>query len=182
MGPSPTLALASFGLDAGLQSVFGNPLVLGGAGLLVLVGIGYAGSRVLSRVRGGGRTDATPADEDDDETEFSVSYTPIESTSDDSWTPDSGGVSSGSSATNGGTSRSSSSSAGRSAAASSSAGGGSDDGTLDLGDVDDEEDSGTDTRIFTGARNAGAQRCPDCSKELPPNGEFEFCPFCGIEL
>lgn len=50
------------------------------------------------------------------------------------------------------------------------------------------EGTGSDTRIFvddidqygSGADPTGT--CPDCNEEIPSDGAYTFCPFCGCEL
>lgn len=78
--------------------------------------------------------------------------------------------------------RSGSASGGAAASASSRAG-----ASGSTGDADDEG-SGSDTRIFTDdfGQYAGdgtpVERCPDCEEEIPSDGVYKFCPFCGHEL
>lgn len=53
-----------------------------------------------------------------------------------------------------------------------------------------EEDAstGSDTRIFTddfgeyGGDSEADAACPSCDKEIPTDGVYEFCPFCGQDL
>jgi hypothetical protein len=48
--------------------------------------------------------------------------------------------------------------------------------------------TGSDTRIFTddfgeyGNGSDTVESCPACEKEIPSDGVYEFCPFCGQEL
>ena len=48
--------------------------------------------------------------------------------------------------------------------------------------------SGSDTRIFTddfgtyGATASPVEICPDCEEDIPSDGVYKFCPFCGSGL
>ena len=48
--------------------------------------------------------------------------------------------------------------------------------------------SGSDTRIFTddfgtyGVSTSPVEVCPDCEKDIPSDGVYKFCPFCGSGL
>ena len=49
-------------------------------------------------------------------------------------------------------------------------------------------ESGSDTRIFTddfgtyGVSASPVEVCPDCEKDIPSDGVYKFCPFCGSGL
>ncbi len=161
--------------------------------VLTLVVLLVAGRKALG-TDGASAGDSSSSDPDSDsdvpdESEWTVSYNPPSRRSSDRRSS----RSSGSRSSNSNRSRSSGGAAGGSstsgsASASSS---GSDDaaaesatdgsGETRLYDPSDDDPTGTDTRIFTGEKDAD-QTCPDCEEPLPSGTDWEFCPFCGYEL
>lgn len=99
----------------------------------------------------------------------------------------SGGSSSRSKSSSRGSSSNGSSSGGSASGSSAGSSGGSTGGPPDDGEG---TEMASDTRIFPGGFGGGGgggggnpvEICPDCDKDIPSDGVYEFCPFCGSEL
>ncbi|WP_254525220.1 zinc ribbon domain-containing protein [Natrinema caseinilyticum] len=66
--------------------------------------------------------------------------------------------------------------------------GASTDGELSTSSSTSTSSSSSDTQIFVddfdryGSEETPVETCPRCERDLPSDGVYNFCPFCGGEL